>query len=142
MTTERAPNSFILDPVAMGIDNKIGPGSVVQGPYRTGGGLLVQGTFNGELIVAGGPLVVLEQGKVQGSIEVEGDTYVFGVIGAPGDQTTLTVKGELHLTSKCVVHGHIRFGKLAVYEGATVRGQMESLESVAEAPLEMALGNQ
>lgn len=128
MTTPKRPTSVVIDPVAMNIANKIAAGAVASGDYTTGGGILIEGTFSGNLKVTDGPLVLMEGGRLRGCIEVQGDAYIFGVIGAESDdQTTVTVRGELHLTSKCVVHGQIRFAKLAMYQGAQVHGIMDSL---------------
>ena len=120
--------SVVIDPVAMNIANKVAAGSKVTGDYATGGGILIEGQFRGNLHVTDGPLVLLEGGHLSGCIEVQGDAYIFGTIGADSDdQTTVTVRGELHLTSKCHVHGRILFAKLATYQGANVHGSIESL---------------
>lgn len=127
MTTKRQ-TSVVIDPVAMNIANKVAAGSVVTGDYATGGGILIEGQFRGNLHVTDGPLVLLEGANLSGCIEVKGDAYIFGTIGAASDdQTTVTVRGELHLTSKCHVHGRILFAKLATYQGANVHGIIESL---------------
>lgn len=132
MTTNSQPpsrsTSVVIDPVAMNIVNKIAGGTIAAGKITTEGGLLVEGQFTGEVKVTKGPLVLMEGAKLAGQIEVDGDAYVFGVIGeANAEPTNLTVTGELHLTSTSEIHGHARFGKLATYEGAKLHAKFDSL---------------
>ena len=70
-----------------------------------------------------------------GNVEVHGDAYIFGQVGTKSDNSaSLTVHGELHLTSKCAVHGRITYGKLALYKGAVVSGSIEPFADSAPAP--------
>lgn len=125
---DKRPTSVVIDPIAMNISNKIAAGASSKGEYTTGGGILIEGIFSGNLTVTDGPLVLLEGAQLSGCIDVAGDAYIFGVIGSASDvETIITVRGELHLTSKCEVHGRVHFTKLAMYEGANVHGVMESM---------------
>ena len=126
--SEKKPTSVVIDPLAMNIANKISKTSTVGGNYATGGGILIEGSFTGNMHVHDGPLVLMDGAHLSGCIDVEGDAYIFGIVGTdPSIESKITVKGELHLTSKCEVHGKLMFGKLAMYQGAKLHGVMESL---------------
>lgn len=130
MARDNKKQSIIIDPVQMNITNRISEGSRSAGKIEFNGGLLIQGQHNGELTVNNGPLVVMATGQVGGAIVANGDAYVFGRLGGgetTGVETVITVNGTLHLTSSCIVHGKIRYAKLAMYEGAQIRGSIESL---------------
>lgn len=130
MARENKKSSIIIDPVQMNITNRISEGSRSSGTIEFNGGLLIQGQQSGELTVHNGPLVVMAGGQVSGTVLVNGDAYIFGRVGSSemaDRETVITVNGTLHLTSSCVVYGKIRYAKLAMYEGAQIRGSIESL---------------
>ncbi len=123
----KRPTSVVINPIAMGITNKIAEGSSFAGTNTVSGGLLVEGEMDGRMTVNGN-LVLMAGAHLRGEIEVNGDAYVFGQVGTSGDNNTvLTVRGELHLTSRCFAYGTLRYGKLAMYEGASVNCVLQSL---------------
>jgi len=129
----KRPTSVVIDPVAMGIVNKIAAGSKFSGTNSVTGGILIQGACEGRLIVDG-PLVLMEGGSLTGEIEVHGDAYIFGQVGTSGDTaTTLTCHGELHLTSKCVAYGRMRYANVTLYKGGQINSVMQSLPDTGTA---------
>lgn len=125
----KPPTSVVIDPLAMNIVNRIAPGTQQLGQMITKGGILIEGNFNGQMLVKEGPLVLMKGARLSGEIDVRGDAYIFGDVGSDDPSgTRLSVLGELHLTSSCVAKGVLRYGKLAPYEGAVVEGIVESIE--------------
>ena len=112
----------------MGITNKIASGTSIQGIINFSGGVLIEGKFDGDMKITG-PLVLMNEGTLDGTIEVEGDAYVFGEIGGSNKSTNLVVHGELHLTSRCVVAGTIQYKVLASYVGARLSGSISSINN-------------
>lgn len=121
--------SVVIDPVAMGITNRIARGGSTSGPMTLKGGLMLQGVHQGDLTVAG-HLVVCEGAGVSGGvIAVAGDVFVLGRIGGPLGkdlETQLGCSGTLHLTRTSEVYGDLRCARPAVYEGAKVFGQLNT----------------
>jgi cytoskeletal protein CcmA (bactofilin family) len=135
----KRPTSVVIDPIAMGITNKVAQGSCFNGTNSVNGGLLVEGEIDGRMIVNGN-LVLMAGGHLRGDIEVNGDAYIFGQVGSSGDNNTvLTVRGELHLTSRCYAYGTHRYGKLAMYDGASVDCVLQSLSNQEPAKYESSV---
>lgn len=129
----------VIDPARMNIINRLAAGSRSNGPLELNGGLLLQGEHQGSLTVREGPLVIFAGASVaNGVVDVDGDVYVFGCIGTANDAaapTLLRCSGMLYLTSKAVAYGTMQCAKAAIYQGAQVRGVVETTPPV-EAPLE------
>lgn len=125
---KRNEASVVIDPARMNIVNKLAAGSKSAGSIDFAGGLMLQGEHRGELVVRDGPLVLWQGSRLAGHAIVYGDTYVFGTLGEPGDQkTSITVMGTLFLTASAVVHGKMRYRKLATYDGAQIHGALETI---------------
>lgn len=132
--------SVVIDPIAMGITNKVASGSKLSGINTFNGGILIQGVCDGTLVVYG-PLVLSEGAQLAGQIEVHGDAYIFGQIGSSGDETTtLTCNGELHLTSKCVAYGRLRFANVTLYKGGQINSVMQSLADTSQTAVALEHG--
>lgn len=128
--TDKKPSesSVIIDPVAMNIVNKIAPGTKSSGTIDCAGGMLIQGSHHGKLRVSNGPLVLWEGSRLTGHSIVHGDAYIFGTLGEPGESVTqITVTGTLYLTSLAVAYGKMRYGKLSTYDGARIKGTLETI---------------
>jgi cytoskeletal protein CcmA (bactofilin family) len=124
--------SVVIDPIQMNITNKISKGSILSGDVSYEGGVLIEGSFSGKMKVVGGPLVLGEGATLRGDIDVSSDAYIFGTLDDSDEViSTLRVHGELHLTSKCVIHGSVFFHKLATYHGAKINGSMQSIDTSA-----------
>ncbi len=72
--------SIVIDPVAMKIINRIAAGSRSEGVLECQGGVMVEGSFVGTLVVKGGPLVLMPVGVIRGVMTCDGDAYLFGTI--------------------------------------------------------------
>ncbi|MDP3827498.1 MAG: polymer-forming cytoskeletal protein, partial [Polaromonas sp.] len=72
--------TIIIDPVGMNIINRLAPGSKFIGQLESEGGLLIEGTIVGNVLVSGGPLVLMEHGSITGDVTCEDDAYLFGKI--------------------------------------------------------------
>ncbi len=129
----------VIDPAKMGICNRLAPGSLSTGPMVLSSGLLLQGEHRGDLKVTG-PLVIFQGATLAGgAVEVDGDVYVFGNIGAPDDDvrpTVLQCTGILYLTATAIAYGKLHCAKPAIYEGAQVKAIIETapMIQVAEGP--------
>lgn len=123
----KRPTSVVIDPIAMGITNKIAAGSISSGDNHFNGGLMLEGETSGTMEV-NGILLIMAGAVLKGTVVVNGDAYIFGQVGTKeGDEAVLIVHGELHLTSKCVAYGKMKFKKLAHYQGAMIHGSIETL---------------
>ena len=126
---QNTPASYVLDPVAQGITNKIASGTKSSGTLETTEGLLLEGEHRGTLIVRGSSLHIAHGAKLVGSVIVHGDVYVLGQFGESADVTSkISVNGTLHLAHSAVVFGTISYKQIAIYDGAKMHGRIEPLQ--------------
>lgn len=132
---EQSADKLLLDPLVMGITNRISRGTSQKGSLETEGGLVVEGRLEGECVVRDGPLVVLPGAKLRGRIEVHGDMYVLGQIEQMGtyEATRVTVTGTVIFAAGCIVRADVDAGLVRQYQGALVVGQVRELKGVREA---------
>ena len=121
--------SIVIDPVAMNIVNRIAPGSHQSGTYRCAGGLLVQGRIEGDIEVTGGPLVLMPEGEIVGSVRADGEAYLFGTISARSEQalSELDIGGVVYLCETLQAKANITASAFRSYQGAQVEGQIKTL---------------
>lgn len=132
-------DTLTIDPVAMGITNRVAAGCQLecQGDYR--GGLLVQGQLSGKLRVLG-PLVVWEGAGVEGEIEVFGDTYAFGQLGhepgsaAGGTLSQIICHGTIYMAHCAISHASIAAQRIHSYDGAQIHGPFRTLKNHQKLP--------
>ena len=124
-----AEESIIIDPVGMNIVNRIAPGTKATGTQACAGGLLVQGSFEGSLVVSEGPLVLMQDGVLCGDIVCHQDAYLFGTIAAKpdGTQSQLTVTGTVFLAETLNAVADITAGVFKTYEGAQIDGRIKTV---------------
>jgi len=117
---------LVIDPVGMNITNRIAPGTIFVGTIECDGGLIVQGRFDGVVTVTGGPLLLLQEGVMSGTITCNEDAYLLGTIEEREDGTysDLTSAGTAVLSSTCRARANIIGEALKVYEGAEVEGAL------------------
>jgi hypothetical protein len=129
-----------IDPVAMGITNRVAAGCNLScnGDFR--GGLLVQGALRGELRVLG-PLVVWEGAHVGGSVVVFGDIYAFGALGEEHDdaQTStngaqIVCHGTIFMAHSAVSYARIAAQRIQSYDGAQIHGPFRTLKDHQKLP--------
>jgi cytoskeletal protein CcmA (bactofilin family) len=125
--------SIIIDPVGMNIVNRIAAGTKASGTQECAGGMLVQGCFEGTLVVSEGPLVLMQDGVICGDIVCRQDAYLFGTIAAKpdGTQSQLTVSGAVFLAETLNATADITAGVFKTYEGAQIEGRIKTVRRVA-----------
>lgn len=129
-----------IDPVAMGITNRICKGSAMhcQGDFR--GGLIVQGHLEGHCRILGS-LIVWESASIKGQFEVFGDIYVFGVLGSEEDTlaeqkpgSEITCHGAIHMAHSAQSHAHVAAQRIVTYDGARIFGAFRTLKNHQQLP--------
>lgn len=121
--------SIVIDPVAMKIVNRVAPGTRQVGQLQCVGGLMVEGTIEGELHVTGGPLVLMPNGVVAGRVTCDGEAYLFGTIRARSETelSELDVLGAVFLTEALRAQANITAGAIKSYDGAQVDGRIRTV---------------
>jgi cytoskeletal protein CcmA (bactofilin family) len=102
-----------------GIDTLVGPETSIIGDVQFSGGLHVDGRVDGSIVSKGaGLLVVSDQGRVTGSIEVA-TVIVDGTVD--GD---IVSSERVELREHARVNGSIRYGTIQMALGARVDGEL------------------
>ena len=130
-------DTLTIDPIAMGIVNRIASGSRLSGDLQFDGGLLVQGEINGQLRV-NGPLIVWKGGSVRGRVRVQGDLFLFGHLGAEEGSATdtyLECLGMAYVSQTGVSTGTLMARRLQLYDGADLRGPFKTLKLGGNLPV-------
>lgn len=130
-------DTLTIDPIAMGIVNRIASGTRLNGDLQFDGGLLVQGEVNGQLRV-NGPLIVWKGGTVKGRVRVQGDFFLFGHLGAEADgpsDTYLECLGMAYVSQTGVSTGTLMARRLQLYDGADLRGPFKTLKLGGNLPV-------
>lgn len=119
---------IVIDPVAMNIVNRVAPGSVQSGTYRCAGGLLVEGKIEGDIEVTGGPLLLMPEGEITGSVRADGEAYLLGTISARSEQdlSDLEVGGIVYLAETLRAKANITAGAFVTYHGAQLEGHIRT----------------
>jgi hypothetical protein len=128
-----------IDPVAMGITNRVSAGCSLEcnGDFR--GGLLVQGELKGSMRVLG-PLVVWEGSVVGGSIEVFGDVYAFGRLGSeaelglPAETAQIVCHGTIFMAHTAQSYASVAAQRIRSYDGAQIHGPFRTLKDHQKLP--------
>jgi cytoskeletal protein CcmA (bactofilin family) len=132
--TEKADTeSIVIDPVAMNIVNRVAPGCRQSGVFYCEGGLMVEGTIEGDIQVIGGPLVLMPEGVIAGKITGNAEAYLFGTIRARSDTelSELDMGGAVFLTETLRAQANITAGAIKSYEGAQVEGRIKTVKRAA-----------
>lgn len=121
--------NLILDPAAMNIVNRIAPGSRSVGTFECDGGLVVQGRVEGTLSVRGGPLVLMPEGTICGSISCDQDVYLSGSVEPrdDGSLSEIVAAGAAFCAETLVAKANITAGALKTYQGAQVEGVIKTV---------------
>lgn len=120
--------SIIIDPVGMNIVNRIAPGSTFRGNMECHGGLMVQGTLDGNARVTGGPVVLMQEGTIKGDVNCSGDMYLFGTVDLKdtGEQSELVASGAAFLADTLDAKANITSAAIKTYEGAQIHGRIST----------------
>lgn len=103
------------------IDSLIGAGSTITGDVHFTGGLRIDGVVKGNIKAVGdkpGTLVISEQAKIEGEIEV-GHVVVNGTVAGP-----VRASEYLELMPKARVTGDVTYKTIEIHVGAIVMGRM------------------
>ncbi len=121
--------TLVIDPATMNVVNRVAAGTRCLGKNSYAGGLLVQGFIEGDIEVAGGPLVLMPEGVIAGSIKISGDAYLFGTVGAMegGELSEVTVQGVVYLAETVVAKSNITAAAFKTFEGAQVEGRIKTV---------------
>jgi cytoskeletal protein CcmA (bactofilin family) len=129
-----------IDPVAMGITNRVAAGCVLSSDGSYQGGLLVQGRIQGKLRVLGA-LVVWEGAQIGGDIEVFGDLYAFGQLGGEeahvrGDASDshIICHGTIYMAHCALSYASIAAQRIHSYDGAQIHGPFRTLKQHQQLP--------
>ncbi|MBU0801747.1 MAG: polymer-forming cytoskeletal protein, partial [Alphaproteobacteria bacterium] len=85
--------------------------------------------FNGVLNVKGGPLVLVPEAVVVGTVSCDQDAYLFGRIEAQenGDASELEALGTVFLTETLNAKANITASAFKSYEGSQVDGRIKTV---------------
>ena len=134
---EPAPGSHgessVIDPVAMKIVNRVAAGSRQTGVLHCEGGLMVEGTIEGEVHVSGGPFVLMPDGVLLGTVVGDGEAYLFGTIRerSESELSDLDIAGAVFLTETLRAKANITAGAIKSYDGAQVEGRIKTMRRAA-----------
>lgn len=133
MDTNKSTQADVLtiDPLALGLVNRLAPGTVVRGEHFYQGGLLLQGHWLGSGVVAGNVLVA-QSALLVGHFRVLGDLYVFGHLGRDiphVDETLIECHGTTYMAHCSLSTATVLSVGLRLYEGARITGEMRTLLS-------------
>jgi cytoskeletal protein CcmA (bactofilin family) len=97
------------------------------------GGLMVEGTIEGEVHVSGGPFVLMPDGVLVGTVVGDGEAYLFGTIRerSESELSDLDVAGAVFLTETLRAKANITAGAIKSYEGAQVEGRIKTIRRAA-----------
>lgn len=130
MTEVADTETLVIDPVAMKILNRVAPGTTQTGTLHCAGGLMIEGTVDGDVTISGGVLALMPEGVVRGKISCDGDAYLLGTIIAreDGSLSEVEARGAVFLTETLRAHADITAGAIKTYEGAQLEGRIRTLK--------------
>ncbi len=135
MSNAMDAETLVIDPASMNVVNRVAPGSRCIGNNSYAGGLLVQGFIEGHIEVADGPLVLMPDGVIAGTIMVSGDAYLFGTVNEKdsGELSEVTVQGVVYLAETAAAKSNITAAAFKTFEGAQVEGRIKTVGRSAAA---------
>jgi cytoskeletal protein CcmA (bactofilin family) len=116
----------------------IGEGTVICGELRFTEGLRIDGEIQGDVTAVGDApsiLVISEKARVTG--KVSGNYVIIngGVVGP------VQSSGLLELQPRAVIVGDVRYEVLEMHQGATIDGELRSLNADERPGLKLAASN-
>lgn len=131
MSDERAEQTLTIDPVKEGIVNRIAAGTVQRGNLVCEGGLWVEGTVVGDLVV-NGVLVLSSTGVLQGRVCVNGPRAALVGTIEPGageqELAEVEVHGVVQLGATLNAKANITAARFEFFEGAQVEGRIRTFK--------------
>lgn len=121
--------SIDIDPVGMNIVSRIAPGSKFTGNLVCSGGILIQGEIEGDLLVTGGPVVLMQEGRIKGNTDCDQDAYLFGTIEqkVEGHNSEVNVGGAVFLAQTFSGKANITAAAFKTFEGAALDGTIRTI---------------
>lgn len=99
----------------------IGAGTIIQGDVSGRENLMIEGQVQGKVRIESAGVEVGAHGRVRADIEAR-DVSVHGEV-----QGTIRASERVHIGSSGVVHGNVMAQRVAIEEGAILRGAVEVL---------------
>lgn len=129
MSNALEAETLVIDPASMNVVNRVAPGTRCIGKNSFAGGLLVQGFIEGDIEVASGPLVLMPDGVIAGTVTVAGDAYLFGTVTAKNsaELSDVTVQGVVYLAETVFAKANITAAAFKTFEGAQVEGRIKTV---------------
>lgn len=131
-------DTLVIDPVRLGIVNRLAEGSMIEGRVRYTGGLMLQGELGGQGEIAG-RLVIWPGGQLRGRFRVLGDLYLLGRAGADvpdaDPDTVIECQGTVYVASSGISTGTLLAARLRMYDGATLQGPFRTLRGESALPV-------
>lgn len=135
---DKTLDTLVIDPVKMNIINRVAAETTASGAFNFQGGLLLQGSLNGEGEIAG-RLVVWHDAKLVGRFRVLGDLYLLGRLGDTADaideSTIIECQGTAYVASTGVSSGTLIAARLRMYDGAVLQGPFRTLRGEQSLPV-------
>ena len=132
---KKSPPTFDVEPAAVRVTSVLGPGINWKGDLRGKGGVRIEGTMEGEIVIQG--LVVIgETGKVTCQM-LQAETVI--VAGAVKGNIRC---GKLEIRATGRVWGDVVTTALSSEEGAFLRGQVRMEEKVEVPPVDVNLAEE
>lgn len=135
---DKTLDTLVIDPVKMNIVNRVAAETAMSGAFHFQGGLLLQGSLNGEGEIAG-RLVVWHDAKLVGRFRVLGDLYLLGRLGDAADDidesTVIECQGTAYVASTGVSSGTLIAARLRMYDGAVLQGPFKTLRGEQSLPV-------
>jgi cytoskeletal protein CcmA (bactofilin family) len=135
---DAAHDTLVIDPVRLGITNRITEDSALDGHLHFKGGLLLQGNLSGQGEIAG-RLVIWHTGQLRGRFRVLGDLYLLGHLGGVADEvdedTVIECQGTAYIASSGVSTGTLLANRLRMYDGAVLQGPFKTLRGDLSVPV-------
>ncbi len=116
-----------LDPVRMGIRNRVTDGSSLRGDIQYLGGVLVEGRIDGEPLIINGHAVVLATGVVRGRVVVMGNLYLLGTAGDESMPIDMEVHGLVYAGESSRALGQLACASKQFFAGAQLVLKMRRL---------------
>lgn len=129
MTDATDTESLVISPEAMRIVNRIAAGTRQTGELHCDGGLMIEGTVDGEIVITDGVLVLMPEGVMRGKMTCDGDAYLLGTIlpREDGELSELEARGAVFLTETLRAQANITAGAIKTYKGAQIEGRIKTV---------------
>lgn len=129
MTDAIDTESLVISPKGMRIVNRIASGTRHTGTLHCDGGLIIEGTVDGDIVIIGGVLALMPEGVVCGKATSDGDAYLLETFlgGEDGELSEIEARGAVFLTEMLRAQANIAADAIKTYEGAQIEGRIKTV---------------